>query len=337
MSHMIDDREYVRWAYRIFLGREPESEAVVENNPFLGNRRALVESFVNSEEFQSSHANAPGSLLPLSRLISGKREDVQNEIRRRCTSNYLGNREALCRALGRYSMFVNTDDVGFATHIMMSGAWEMWLTEHMVRTIKPGWTTIDVGANFGYYSLMISDLVQHTGRCIAFEPNPNVARLLRQTLSVNGFADRSDVREVALSGEEGASYFYLPHNEPKNARLVPEIDHWAVEQNLGVFINVPTMTLDAAAPDRVDFIKIDAEGAEGAIINGMMGLLKRDRPEMVIEYNCARMADPRSPLERLLSVYGSMQSLEMDGEVYSTTIDQILSERVGQDWLLVLR
>jgi FkbM family methyltransferase len=178
--------------------------------------------------------------------------------------------------------------------------------------------------------------VQHSGRCIAFEPNPNVARLLRQSLSVNGFDGRSEVREVALSGDEGTSYFYLPHNEPKNARLVPQIDQGAIEQNLGVFISVPTMTLDQAAPERVDFIKIDAEGAEGAIIRGMMGLLRRDRPQMVIEYNCARMADPRSPLEDLLSVYQEIQFLEMDGQVYNTTIDQVLSERVGQDWLLVL-
>jgi O-methyltransferase len=64
----VDDREYVRWAYRLLLGREPESEAVVENNPFLGNRKALVESFVTSEEFLGANSvtiNGWASIFPV--------------------------------------------------------------------------------------------------------------------------------------------------------------------------------------------------------------------------------------------------------------------------------
>lgn len=58
VSDGIDDREYVRWAYRLLLGREPENDAVVENNPFRANRKALVESFVTSEEFSGNNSVA---------------------------------------------------------------------------------------------------------------------------------------------------------------------------------------------------------------------------------------------------------------------------------------
>jgi Sulfotransferase family len=51
----VDGEEYVRWAYRLLLGREPENMAVVQNNPFKNDRQRLVESVLNSEEFQTRY------------------------------------------------------------------------------------------------------------------------------------------------------------------------------------------------------------------------------------------------------------------------------------------
>ena len=279
-----------------------------------------------------------GSQLALHRLIGRSRRRVRDEIRLRCHCSYLGDHQAVCRVLGRYSMFVDTTDIGFGTHVIMNGVWEMWLTEHVVRTIRPGWRVLDIGANFGYYSLLMADLVKNDGHCLAFEPNPHIARNLRRTLSVNGFDDRSEVREVALSATSGTSAcFFIPSNEPKNSRIVPAISQDMVDRGLGCFIDVPTMSLDDLDLGQVNFIKIDAEGAEGAIIGGMMGLVRRDRPHMVIEYNCARLEDPRLPLEALLAVYGGISTLEMDGRVVETSIERILNDQKGEDWLLVLR
>jgi FkbM family methyltransferase len=277
-----------------------------------------------------------GSSLSLHQLVNRPRADVEADIKLRSRSQYLGDQRALCWVLGRYMMFVDTTDVGFATHILMRGVWELWLTEYMIRTIRQGWTVLDVGANFGYYSLLLSDLVGHTGRCIAFEPNPAVAPVLADTLSVNGFDDRCQVRKVALSHSPGESFFYQPKNEPKNARLVDEIDQNVVDQGQGTYVRVPVAPLDIEFRDRVDFIKIDAEGAEGAIIQGMANVLRAHRPLLLIEYNIARMSDPSAPLDLLLEIYGCLRHLECDGQVYALTKEQVLNERQGSDWLLVM-
>jgi FkbM family methyltransferase len=277
-----------------------------------------------------------GSSLSLHQLVNRPRADVEADIKLRSRSQYLGDQRALCWVLGRYMMFVDTTDVGFATHILMRGVWELWLTEYMIRTIRQGWTVLDVGANFGYYSLLLSDLVGHTGRCIAFEPNPAVAPVLADTLSVNGFDDRCQVRKVALSHSPGESFFYQPKNEPKNARLVDEFDQNVVDQGQGTYVRVPVAPLDIEFRDRVDFIKIDAEGAEGAIIQGMANVLRAHRPLLLIEYNIARMSDPSAPLDLLLEIYGCLRHLECDGQVYALTKEQVLNERQGSDWLLVM-
>jgi FkbM family methyltransferase len=74
---------------------------------------------------------------------------------------------------------------------------------------QPGFWVLDIGANFGYYSLLFSDLVGMG--CLAFEPNPQVAAKLRKSLSINGFDGRADVKEVALGREAaGEVRFFIP-------------------------------------------------------------------------------------------------------------------------------
>jgi len=284
----------------------------------------------------SSSTLYDGSRLSLHRIVGRPYEEVLADVQLRCSSQYLGDKKALCWVLGRYMMFVDTTDVGFATHVLMRGAWEMWLTDYMIRTIQHGWIVLDVGANFGYYSLLLSDLVGHSGQCIAFEPNPEVAPILRSTLAVNGFSDRCEVREVALSDSAGESFFYQPKGEPKNARLVDQIDQQAVDHDWGTFTKVPVSPLDIEYRGRVDFIKIDAEGAEDAIIRGMINVMRAHKPRLLIEYNVVRMADPRTPLEILIDIYGRLRHLDVDGKVYDLDVQRVLIENRGSDWLLVL-
>lgn len=82
-------------------------------------------------------------------------------------------------------------DVGFAPHIIMDGFWEYWITQFIAARMKDGAVVLDVGANFGYYTLLMSDLIGPSGKCIAFEPNPGVAAKLRKTIAINGFESRA--------------------------------------------------------------------------------------------------------------------------------------------------
>ena len=239
----------------------------------------------------------------------------------------------LARILGRHKMFLHASDHGFACHVAMDGYWEIWLTQFFARTIKPGMVAIDVGANYGYYTLLFGDAVTRSGRVLAVEPNPGAAALLRDTVLLNGLADRIRVVESAL-GPPGLDEapFFIPWTEPKNARVVgDEI------QGGGDTVMVPVTTLDALAADlpAIDIIKIDAEGAELGILDGMRHVLRRHRPKLVLEFNAMRYPNPAAFLHELLALYGQVQVISFSGIAEPIAPDTILTTRAGQDWNLL--
>src|ERR1700721_2241910 len=92
--------------------------------------------------------------LKLSALakMSGARQEKENRGRARAV--YPRGSLPLGRGLGHSKMLLPTTDVGFASHVMLDGFWEIWLTLFFARLVMPGMTVIDVGANFGYYTLL---------------------------------------------------------------------------------------------------------------------------------------------------------------------------------------
>ena len=78
----------------------------------------------------------PDRLLSHRTLLKMPRVLSQFFIRGRVRPIYLGDHRALCTILARYKFFVDTRNIGFATHLLTDGFWEMWLTEFMVKTIK---------------------------------------------------------------------------------------------------------------------------------------------------------------------------------------------------------
>jgi FkbM family methyltransferase len=332
----------VRACYRAMLGRDPDAEVLAGQTsaPLSpGRERAIqtvLEGFLTSPEFQqrSGRGGFDGTRLPVHGLIEGDRARVEAQIRLRCMTSYLGDRTALCWVLGRYMMFVHTTDIGFATHVMQRGVWELHQAELMVRTIKPGMRTVDIGANYGYFSLLMADLVGHEGHMTAFEPNPAVAKLLGQSLAVNGFTPHATVHEVALSdGRRDSMQFFIPYREPKNALLIDRMpDHFA---GLGEAIQVPARSVDAMAAElgRVDFMKIDAEGAEIDILRGMGGLIRDQKPRMIVEFNAARAACGQA-LKDLADVYGGLQIVGHDGFAHPATVEDVLTAGARDDVLV---
>jgi FkbM family methyltransferase len=336
----------IRSCYRVLLQREPEPEALAGDRapplpPDQEERiRARLADFVASHEFREKMRTPQGgaydgSLFKMSDLLDLPRADVVNELRKRCQTTYLGDSTALCRVLGRFHMFVQTTDHGFGVHVMHTGAWEMPFTEFVARTVKPGMRVLDVGANFGYYSLLMSELVGHRGRCFAFEPNVAIAELLQQSLSVNGFQRRSQVFELALTdAARGPMQFFIPHAEPKNARLQAEVPEWLLTQ--GRCVEVPTGSLDELSGElgSVDFIKIDAEGAELDILKGARRLLESQRPDLVVEVNCGRGYDVTPTLTELTDLYGGLRYVTEAGYAQGVDLDTVRKTRVGEDWML---
>ena len=265
-------------------------------------------------------------------LATWPRSTLEAAIRRRVQTAYLGKGVVLARVLGHHKMFLRSSDRGFACHVMLDGYWEMWLTQFLAQRLKPGMTAIDVGANFGYYTLLMGEAVGEAGRVVAVEPNPDAASLLQESVSLSGHLARTRVVPQALGASTGRAWLYAPDGEPKNASLVGQPDLPG-----GTTLEVATVTLDEVALGypRVDLVKIDAEGGEQGIVAGMQQLIARDRPLIVLEFNAARYADPAAFLDGLLAHYGSTVELRPTGDIVPLDRASVLDQARYEDRLLV--
>ena len=279
--------------------------------------------------------SAEVNLIGLNELVVFDRWTLERRARALAAPAYLGGQLSLCRILGRYKLYVDTRDVGFGAHVLLDGFWESWLTVFMARRLKPGMAAIDVGANHGYYTLLFADLVGAEGRVAAVEPNPEICRLLRRSVSVNGFSGRTRIIEQAAGGEDGArARLLLPANEPKNARVVDwsSPDEGATEDTVVVGAGRLASLLEDWP--RVDFIKVDVEGAEEAVVNGLMPILQRDRPQMVLEFHPARCADPAGLMAALTEIYGPPRMIDFDSEAHLVDPAALMDTSRADDWLL---
>jgi len=276
----------------------------------------------------------PGSIASLDDLRGTDRYHVECICRAATQTVFLGGTTVLSRVLGRYKAFLDTRDRGFAAHVMLDGYWEMWLTQFIARLVEPGMHVADVGANYGYYSLLMADLVGPTGRLVAVEPNPPVVESLRRTLELNGFGGRSTVVAGAAGAGEGEGHLLVPAGEPKNASLVSR----AAPSDEAALVAVPVHSLDALLGNlpRVDFLKIDAEGAEEDIVLGLGQIIARWRPRIVLEFNPARCRDAAGLLARLRGSYQVIQCLGFDAQAVPASDEDLLDPTNREDRLLYL-
>jgi FkbM family methyltransferase len=272
---------------------------------------------------------------------SSLRPLVERYCQERCSFMPMPDDRVLCKVLGKYLMWVDAFDQGLSPHLIFEGFWEMWISAAIARFVRRGTTVVDVGANVGYYTLLLADAVGPEGRVVAFEPNPRIAELLRLSVAINGFSARVSVRSEAVSMQCGPGLtFAIPKHEPKNAGVVRTVaDRSSYLDQFGQnvrFIDVPEITLDSLALTNVGIVKIDAEGAEESVWEGMQQTIDNNRNIcIVLEFNCSRCYDPVDFYGRISKRF-KVRHIDSDGQVKSLTLDMLASQRAGEDWMLFL-
>ena len=158
------------------------------------------------------------------------------------------------------------------------------------RFLKKGMTVLDIGAHHGFYTVLASKKIGNSGIVIAFEPSPREQQRLQLHLKIN-HCTNVKVEPLALSSQNGkASLFLVEGRGTAFNSLRPPAISTPTQR-----ISVSTMPLDNYIEKegirRVDFIKMDTEGAELEILRGAAGLFNRNsRPIIMIEISDLRSA-----------------------------------------------
>jgi FkbM family methyltransferase len=173
--------------------------------------------------------------------------------------------------------------------------------------VGPGATAVDVGSNYGLYVAALSKRVGAGGRVHAIEPDPASLRALGHVVRRLG---NVVLHPVAASDVRGEAMLRIPRASGRLVGSRASLEHGdpAAEQ-----LVVPVCPLDDLVSDPVAFIKCDAEGHEHAVLRGARGILRRDRPVLLIEIEGRHTTDAGGTMATLDALDYEAFALMEDG------------------------
>jgi FkbM family methyltransferase len=170
------------------------------------------------------------------------------------------------------------DDVVSNT-LFREGIWEPKETAFIQHFLHGGMTFVDIGANLGYYTILASEMVSVSGRVFAFEPDPRNFKLLNRNVALNQCRNVVAENKAISDGPQEIQLYRSPSNFGDHRTYAVRAD--ALNQgNQRSRISVSATSLDdyfREAPARIDFIKMDVQGAENAALLGMKRLLTENQ------------------------------------------------------------
>ncbi len=203
---------------------------------------------------------------------------------------------------------------------VLTGEFEPSVSTLMKKEIKEGMIAFDLGANIGCFTVLLSKLVGDAGHVYAFEPDPYLFEILKENIELNNIHNVSSF-SLAVSNTSVIGKFSLNTSQDGDNRL----DSISMNNNS---IDIKTITLDEFCDKnrtKADFIKMDIQGSEPKVFEGMKKLISTN-PEIKIitEFYPPAIIDVGS------SPNDFINSLAKSGFI----IKEILDDKLGQTQLI---
>jgi FkbM family methyltransferase len=218
--------------------------------------------------------------------------------------------------------------------VFVGGMYEPNELAFLATTLEPGMTVVDVGANEGLFTLVGASLVGGGGRVIAIEPSERELAWLQANVELNGL-DNVEAFRFALHDHAGTSKLtradigHEGYNALGDTIVSPEVNAAGTE-------TVELETLDgfvtARGLERLDVVKVDAEGCEARILQGGMATVRRFSPIVLMEVVPDHLAAQGSTVVGLLDLIDELAYrvwiFEGQGLLRLRSGDEPLSENV---------
>lgn len=246
---------------------------------------------------------------------------------------YLGEHRAITRTVWGNTIFVDTRDISIVPHLLLKGFWEPHVTRVILKLLKPGMCVVDVGASFGYYTLLAAFRVAHQGRVFAFEANPRAVELLSQSIAVNGAHNTVTLEHYAVLDRSTIVPFHPLQKYAGGSSIIAfEPAFLQKYRDQSETIQVKSISLDeyfALRPEKIDLVKIDAEGSEPYILKGMTNVINQN-PKLTIicEFSPALItgagSNPKSFLQEILAHGFSLRYISQGSKLIPITLENLL-------------
>lgn len=206
--------------------------------------------------------------------------------------------DVLVRSEAGYILCAGSDLAVLAT-LIETGELERGTRRVIEALLRPGDCFVDVGANIGIHTLAAGRALRRQGAIHAFEPFDATRRLLQNSVWMNGLAEIATIHASAVSSSAGVKPLYLGTSSGHHSLF-------ALGADGGARIDVPTVRLDDVLDQRVDLLKIDAEGAELDVLDGARRLVA-DNPGIALIAECgpAHLARTGHTIEAWLAAFAA--------------------------------
>lgn len=305
-------RTDVYFAYRLLLQREPDPEGWA-GLASQAQRKAmpldtLCKTFLSSPEFR--RGSLYQELYGLDQAGSPRLIELET-----------------------HRQYVMESDFAVGRELLDGRPYEPHIAATLTSFLSPGATFVDVGANIGVFSLMAASIVGSGGRVIAIEPNPSNCRLIGMGAHENGFTNVE-----IIPGAVG--------DEPKTLVFASLVGSNGIVGDPVLtgppgpgasLIRAETLNHLLAREPRVDFIKMDIEGAEHRALLGAREVIARHKPPIALEFTPLGLptvsgATPETHLQFLGDLGYALARIGEGGELSPVTDHAALvTEVVSQD------
>ena len=188
-----------------------------------------------------------------------------------------------------YEMYLDLNDKGISRTLMLFAERELEHKKIIEMVLKPGMNVLDIGANIGYYAIMQLKIIGDTGKLIAVEPSKSNIQLLKKNLNLNGF-NKVEIHNKAVSNITGKRKLYL--SDMSNLNTFHKPTHSNNLYLSGKTLEVETITVEKLVNKKFDLnlIRMDVEGHEVEILDGMIPFIKKSKskPMIVFETHLSR-------------------------------------------------
>jgi FkbM family methyltransferase len=160
-----------------------------------------------------------------------------------------------------------TGDVNMAYNLAKHGLWEQHVAQNILDNVKAWDTVLDIGANIGIDSMLMSQSVGKNGKVYSFEPSQRIFKTLSENINtINTFEKNIELINKWVGSKVETVQLYMDTNNPGGTSICHNYG-WSSE-------SIEIITIDSLQLGKVDFIKMDIEGYEYEAFLWMKNLLE---------------------------------------------------------------
>ncbi len=186
---------------------------------------------------------------------------------------------------------MNVDTRSLAEYkVMFFNQYEPAITSLIKHIVKPGDLCIDIGANVGGITLVMSFTTGRKGKVIAIEPHPSMVERLKANIELNRL-DNVSIMPVALSDTTGSAVLYAAEEDYFHQGRSGLKPSKGITREITVEKITGKMLQDKIGNQLCKFIKIDVEGHDFIVLKELEYIIKKHRPHLIFEYNLNRWTD----------------------------------------------